>query len=189
MTMHRLFAARLAARLLYISGTADAAPSKRPSFVVILCDDLGYGDLSCFGHPHIRTPNLDRLAQRGMRLTSCYSSAPVCSSSRAGLLTGRTPSRVGVYDWIPNNHVVHLRQEEVTVAALLRRAGYSTAHVGKWHCNGKFNQAAQPQPGDHGFEHWYSTQNNASPTHENPKNFVRNGNCLLYTSPSPRDPL
>lgn len=173
--MHRQFAVLLAALLFSVCLPADAAPKKRPSFVVILCDDLGYGDLSCFGHPHIRTPNLDRLAQRGIRLTSCYSSAPVCSSSRAGLLTGRTPSRVGVYDWIPNNHVVHLRKEEVTVAALLRRAGYSTAHVGKWHCNGKFNQAAQPQPGDHGFEHWYSTQNNASPTHENPKNFVRNG--------------
>jgi len=172
MNMHRLFAAAL---VLSVCLPADAAPKKRPSFVVILCDDLGYGDLSCFGHPHIRTPNLDRLAERGIRLTSCYSSAPVCSSSRAGLLTGRTPSRVGVYDWIPNNHVVHLRKEEVTVAALLRRAGYSTAHVGKWHCNGKFNQAAQPQPGDHGFEHWYSTQNNASPTHENPNNFVRNG--------------
>lgn len=175
MNMHRLFAALLAALLLSVCVTADAAPQKRPSFVVILCDDLGYGDLSCFGHPHIRTPNLNRLAERGMRLTSCYSSAPVCSSARAGLLTGRTPSRVGVYDWIPNNHVVHLRKEEVSVATLLHRAGYSTAHVGKWHCNGKFNQAAQPQPGDHGFEHWYSTQNNASPTHQNPNNFVRNG--------------
>ena len=147
----------------------------RPSFVVILCDDLGYGDLSCFGHPHIRTPNLDRLAAEGMQLTSCYSSAPVCSSSRAGLLTGRTPSRVGVYDWIPNDHVVHLRQSEVTVATLLKNAGYDTAHVGKWHCNGKFNSDEQPQPGDHGFAHWYSTQNNAAPSHENPNNFVRNG--------------
>lgn len=156
-------------------GSVSAAEAKRPNFVVILCDDLGYGDLACFGHPHIRTPNLDQLAKQGIRLTSCYSSAPVCSSSRAGLLTGRTPSRVGVYDWIPNNHVVHLPKSEITVATLLRDAGYSTAHVGKWHCNGKFNQAAQPQPGDHGFDHWFSTQNNASPTHENPGNFVRNG--------------
>ncbi len=158
------------------SGNATAADSaSRPNFVVILCDDLGYGDLSCFGHPHIETPNLDRLAKQGIRLTSCYSSAPVCSSSRAGLLTGRTPSRVGVYDWIPNNHVVHLRSSEVTVATLLKNAGYDTAHVGKWHCNGKFNSDEQPQPGDHGFNHWYSTQNNAAPSHENPSNFVRNG--------------
>lgn len=174
--MNSLFFRTLFAALFLCAAchTGQAAP-ERPSFVVILCDDLGYGDLQCFGHPQIRTPNLDRLAARGMRLTSCYSSAPVCSSSRAGLLTGRTPSRVGVYDWIPDNHVVHLRKEEITVATLLRDSGYSTAHVGKWHCNGRFNQAAQPQPGDHGFEHWYSTQNNASPTHRNPNNFVRNG--------------
>ena len=161
--------------LVLARSTAAADAAARPNFVVILCDDLGYGDLGCFGHPHIKTPNLDRLAKQGIRLTSCYSSAPVCSSSRAGLLTGRTPSRVGVYDWIPNDHVVHLRQNEVTVATLLKNAGYDTAHVGKWHCNGKFNSDAQPQPGDHGFNHWYSTQNNAAPSHENPNNFVRNG--------------
>ena len=161
--------------LVLVSSTAAAEPAARPNFVVILCDDLGYGDLGCFGHPHIKTPNLDRMAKQGIRLTSCYSSAPVCSSSRAGLLTGRTPSRVGVYDWIPNDHVVHLRQNEVTVATLLKNAGYDTAHAGKWHCNGKFNSDEQPQPGDHGFVHWYSTQNNAAPSHENPNNFVRNG--------------
>jgi len=165
--------------LVVPAGASVAAEAgTRPNFVVILCDDLGYGDLGCFGHPHIQTPNLDRLAQQGIRLTSCYSSAPVCSSSRAGLLTGRTPSRVGVYDWIPNNHVVHLRQNEVTIATLLKNAGYDTAHVGKWHCNGKFNSDEQPQPGDHGFAHWYSTQNNAAPSHENPNNFVRNGQAV-----------
>jgi arylsulfatase A len=147
----------------------------RPNVMIILCDDLGYGDLGCFGHPLIRTPNLDRLAGQGMRLTSCYSAAPVCSPSRVGLLTGRTPSRVGVYDWIPSGHVMHMSRDEVTVARLLQKAGYGTAHVGKWHCNGKFNNPAQPQPGDHGFDYWFSTQNNASPSHENPRNFVRNG--------------
>jgi arylsulfatase A len=161
--------------LILVTQSHSACAADRPNFVVILCDDLGYGDLACFGHPHIRTPNLDRLAREGIRLTSCYSAAPVCSSSRAGLLSGRTPSRTGVYDWIPNNHVVHLRKSEVTVATLLKQAGYDTAHVGKWHCNGKFNQKAQPQPGDHGFNHWFSTQNNAAPSHENPNNFVRNG--------------
>lgn len=155
-----------------------ASSSAKPNFVVILCDDLGYGDLSCYGHPHIKTPNLDQLASEGIHLKACYSSAPVCSSSRAGLLTGRTPSRVGVYDWIPNNHVVHIPQSEVTVATLLKKAGYDTAHIGKWHCNGKFNSPAQPQPDDHGFDHWFSTQNNASPSHANPRNFVRNGKAV-----------
>lgn len=159
----------------FVSTHAADNKTERPNFVVILCDDLGYGDLGCFGHPHIKTPNLDRLASQGIRLTDCYSSAPVCSSSRVGLLTGRTPNRTGVYDWIPNGHPVHLKKEEVTIAKLLRDAGYTTAHSGKWHCNGKFNSKEQPQPGDHGFDHWFSTQNNASPSHANPKNFVRNG--------------
>ena len=93
-------------------------------------------------------------------------------------MTGRTPSRSGVYDWIPAGSPVHLRASEITIATLLKRADYDTCHVGKWHLNGKFNDPAQPQPGDHGFDHWMSTQNNAVPSHENPKNFVRNGEPL-----------
>ena len=154
-------------------GAAHAA--ERPNFLVILCDDLGYGDLGCFGHPVIKTPHLDALAKGGMRLTDCYSAAPVCSSSRAGLMTGRTPSRIGVYDWIPAGHPMHLTRKEITIATLLKNAGYATCHVGKWHLNGRFNLPDQPQPGDHGFDHWMSTQNNAGPSHENPANFVRNG--------------
>ena len=152
-----------------------AAAAEKPNFLVILCDDLGYGDLACYGHPTIKTPHLDQLARQGWRFTDCYSAAPVCSSSRAGLLTGRTPSRVGVYNWIPGGNVMHLPESEVTVAHLLKRAGYDTAVVGKWHCNGKFNSDQQPQPGDAGFDHWFATQNNAAPSHRNPKNFVRNG--------------
>lgn len=150
----------------------EASPA---NFLVILCDDLGYGDLGCFGHPTIRTPCLDRLAGEGVKWTSCYAAAPVCSSSRCGMLTGRTPNRLGVYDWIPHGSPVHLRGTETTVATLLRQAGYATCHVGKWHCNGRFNRPEQPQPGDHGFDHWMSTQNNAHPSHERPDNFVRNG--------------
>lgn len=153
----------------------DAANAKEPNFIVILCDDLGYGDLGCFGHPRIKTPHLDQLASEGLRLTDCYAGAPVCSPSRAGMLTGRIPNRLGIYDWIPPNSPMHLRSTEVTVATLLKKAGYETCHVGKWHCNGKFNSPEQPQPGDHGFDYWFSTQNNANPSHKNPINFVRNG--------------
>lgn len=147
----------------------------KPNILIVLCDDLGYGDLSCYGHPHIKTPNLDKLAAEGIKLTDCYAAAPVCSPARAGMLTGRTPYRCGIYDWIPSNNPMHLRRQEQTVATLLRDNGYATCHSGKWHCNGKFNSPEQPQPDDHGFEHWFSTQNNAGPTHHNPKNFVRNG--------------
>lgn len=150
----------------------------RPNIVIGLCDDLGYGDLGCYGHPHIKTPNLDKLAAEGMKLTDCYAAAPVCSPARAGILTGRTPYRSGIYDWIPGNNPMHLKQEEITVATLLKEAGYRTCHAGKWHCNGKFNSPEQPQPDDHGFEHWFSTQNNARPTHHNPVNFVRNGHSV-----------
>ena len=153
-------------------------PDSRPNIVVILCDDLGYGDLRCYDHPVIQTPTLDRLAAEGIRFTDFYATASVCSASRAGLLTGRTPTRIGVYDWIPAKHEMHLRQSEITYATVLKQSGYDTAHVGKWHCNGKFNSPEQPQPNDHGFDHWMSTQNNANPTHENPTNFVRNGQPL-----------
>lgn len=168
------------------------------NFVIALCDDLGYGDLACYGHPHIKTPNLDRFAKEGMKLTDCYAAAPVCSPSRAGMLTGRTPHRCGIYDWIPHSasrnetcgtydfsekrwiahswKQMHLRQQETTVAELLKQAGYATCHVGKWHCNSSFNSPKQPQPDDHGFDYWFSTQNNAHPSHKDPVNFVRNRN-------------
>lgn len=151
-----------------------AASAERPNVLVILCDDLGYGDLACYGNETIRTPNLDRLASQGLRLTDCYSASPLCSPARAGIMTGRTPSRSGIYSWIAEKNPMHLKKDETTVATLLREAGYDTCHVGKWHLNGYFNDPRHTQPGDHGFSYWFGTQNNASPTHHNPVNFVRN---------------
>jgi arylsulfatase A len=152
-----------------------AAPAKPQDLIIVLCDDLGYGDLGCFGHPTIKTPNLDAFARQGMKFTDAYAAAPVCSPSRCGMLSGRTPYRLSVYDWIPPGSDMHLRRDEVSFARMLRDQGYATCHSGKWHANGKFNSPEQPQPGDHGFDHWFSTQNNAGPSHENPNNFVRNG--------------
>lgn len=153
----------------------SAADQKTPNVLVILCDDLGYGDLSCFGHPTIQTPHLDQLADEGMRLTSCYSASPLCSPARAGLMTGRIPTRSGIYSWIAPKNPMYLKRDETTIATLLKQSGYETCHVGKWHLNGLFNDPAHTQPNDHGFDHWFSTHNNAGPSHENPKNFVRNG--------------
>lgn len=150
----------------------------RPNIVLVLADDLGYGDLACYGCRDIQTPHLDKFAAEGLKLTSCYAAHPNCSPSRTGLMTGRTPTRVGVRDWIPEDSPVHVRRSEITVATLLKQAGYTTCHTGKWHLCGEFNKPTQPQPADHGFDHWFSTQNNAYPNHRNPDNFVRNGEAL-----------
>ena len=160
---------------LTAGATADSNANDRPSIVVVLADDLGYGDLGCYGNDDVQTPHIDRFAAEGLKLTSCYSAHPNCSPSRAGLMTGRTPFRVGIYNWIPMYSPMHVKESEVTVATLLRNNGYDTCHVGKWHLNGDFNLPTQPQPDDHGFNHWFSTQNNALPNHRNPDNFVRNG--------------
>lgn len=160
---------------LTLLSVTELRADDRPNIVVILCDDLGYGDLECYGHPSIKTPNINKLAKEGVRFTDFYSAAPVCSASRVGLMTGRSPNRAGVYDWIPDGKDIHMRSSEVTIPQLLKKAGYATCMSGKWHCNGKFNSTQQPQPGDAGFDHWFGTQNNASPSHEDPSNFVRNG--------------
>ena len=160
---------------LTLGASGAAAADAPPNIVLFLADDLGWGDLGCYGHPVIRTPNLDAFARQGLRLTQCYSASAVCSPSRSALLTGRTPHRNGVYTWIAAGSEVHLRPSEIALPQLLKGRGYSACHVGKWHLNGKFNDPAQPQPNDHGYDWWLGTQNNAAPSHKNPTNFVRNG--------------
>lgn len=164
----------LAALIVFLMST-PAFADDRPNFVVMVADDLGYGDLASYGHSDIRTPHLDRLAEEGVRFTDAYAAAPVCSPARTGLLTGRIPSRVGIYDWIPPGSDVHLPVTETTVAELLRDAGYQTVYLGKWHLNGGLGLGDQPQPDDHGFDHWFATTGFAMPTHKDPFNLVRNG--------------
>ncbi len=154
--------------------TPGGETPRKPNFVFLLCDDLGYGDLACYGNPVIRTPNLDKLASEGIRLTDCYSAAPVCSPARAGIMTGRNPYRSGITDWIPAGSGIYLKRQEVSVASLLKSVGYATCHSGKWHLSSTLD-GSEPTPGDHGFDHWFSTQNNAAPSHRSPVNFIRNG--------------
>lgn len=161
--------------VLLLFGAFGASYAAPPNVILFLADDLGYGDVGCFGHPIIKTPHLDAFARQGARLTQCYAASGVCSPSRSALLTGRTPYRNGVYTWLAAGSEVHLRRSEVTLPSLLKQGGYATCHSGKWHLNGLFNDPAQPQPGDHGYDWWMATQNNAAPSHENPDNFVRNG--------------
>ena len=120
---------------LFIFGTRATAQaeSRRPNFVIFYVDDLGYGDLSCFGNPTIDTPNLDRMAAEGMKLTHFYAPSSICSPSRAGFLTGRLPARCGVNGVFWPDSENGLPKSEVTVARLLRDSGYATACIGKWH--------------------------------------------------------
>ncbi|MBM3273043.1 arylsulfatase, partial [Candidatus Kaiserbacteria bacterium] len=126
------------------AGLSADEPSK-PNIVIFLADDLGYGDLGCYGHPIMQTPNLDAFAKQGTRLTQCYAACAVCSPSRSAILTGRTPYRNGVFTWIPEGREVHLRTSEIALPKLLKERGYTTCHVGKWHLNGHFNKPTQPQ--------------------------------------------
>jgi len=155
------------------SGNAKA---RRPNFIIFLADDLGYGDLACYGNPIIKTPHLDKFASQGMKFTDCHAAGTVCSPSRASLLTGRTPYRIGFYSILGRGDI-HLRREEITVASLLRNQGYDTCFVGKWHMTNINNpQSDQPNPGDHGFNHWFATQVNAFGSGpENHDKYIRNG--------------
>jgi arylsulfatase A len=180
----------LTALLMFLAAgwfTRDSSAADRPNVVVILADDLGWGDLACYGHPLIKTPHLDAFVKQGLRLTQCYSACAVCSPSRSSIVTGRTPYRNGVFNWIPEGSHVHLRPSEITSAKLLKQSGYATCHVGKWHLNGLFNKPEQPQPSDHGYDWWLATQNNAAPSHRHPTNFVRNGQPIgevqAYSAP------
>ena len=147
----------------------------RPNILVLMADDLGYSDLSCFGSKEIKTPVLDQLAAEGMRFTDFHAAAPNCSPSRTAMLTGRFPARASIYSYVPPESVMHLRRSEMTSAALLKGAGYATAHVGKWHLRSGLAEGKTPTPGDHGFDYWFATENNALPSHKDPVNFVRNG--------------
>jgi arylsulfatase A len=105
----------------------------KPNFIIIFTDDLGYGDLGCFGATDIKTPNIDRLAGEGIKFTSFYSASHICSPSRAGLLTGRYPQRMGIHGVFHPDSFTGLPEDEITIPHLLAPAGYTSAMIGKWH--------------------------------------------------------
>jgi arylsulfatase A len=130
---------------------AASAAAPRPNVVLILADDLGFGDLGSYGAADVRTPSLDRLAREGVRFTEFYSAANTCSPSRAALLTGRYPPRTGVNAVLLHDTPEGLPLAEVTLAELLRDAGYDTAMVGKWH----LGNAAEYSPLRQGFAEFF----------------------------------
>lgn len=152
--------ARVAILLLALTSTSivlATEPIKQPNFIVIFCDDLGYGDLGCYGSIKNRTPSIDQLSRDGMRFTGFYSSSPVCTPSRASLMTGCYPRRVGMHEDFTGHWVLiprsrrGLHPSEVTVAEALKTKGYATACIGKWHLGD------QPEhlPTRHGFDQYF----------------------------------
>lgn len=157
MNPYRLFKplACLAFALCLTAYTADVDLKRPPNFIIIFADDLGYGDLSSYGHPSIRTPHLDRMGAEGVRLTDFYSAASVCTPSRAALLTGRYPIRSGMCSssrrvLFPDS-ALGLPAEEWTLAEILKTVGYTTACVGKWH----LGHLPQYLPTSNGFDSYF----------------------------------
>ena len=130
---------------------AQPARAERPSVILILADDLGYGDVGCFGAPRIRTPVLDRMAARGLRLTSFYVSQAVCTASRASLLTGCYANRVGLQGALNHTSATGIHPDETTLGELFQANGYATAIFGKWH----LGTAPVFNPLRHGFDEYF----------------------------------
>jgi arylsulfatase A len=147
----------IALLFLWLPGVMEAAP---PNIVFILVDDLGTYDLGCCGATEVRTPRVDRLAAEGLRFSDYYAASPICSPSRAGLLTGRYPRRFGMETWVQRADSKRgLPPNEVTLAEMLQTQGYATACIGKWHVG--FGPGRMPY--DRGFDHFFGLLHNLDP--------------------------
>ncbi|MDH3583822.1 MAG: arylsulfatase [Phycisphaerae bacterium] len=160
--------------LSLLAPAAGAAnPPRRPNIVFILADDLGYGDLGCYGQQKIKTPRLDRMAREGMRLTSHYAGFTVCSPSRCALMTGMHMGHASV-----KGNGGRLRKEDVTVAMLLKQAGYKTCMIGKWGLVGKPGHPGSPN--NKGFDHFFGFDNQGFAHFYYPEYLWRNDQKVLY---------
>ena len=164
--MHRVWS--FATVLLLSNAWLTAA---NPNFIIIYADDLGWGDLGCYGPGGIDTPHLDRLARQGVRFTNFYSPSPVCSPSRASLLTGRYPFRTGVETVLTPVDSEGLPPQETTLAELLARRGYVTGSIGKWHLGSR-----RPYlPLQHGFDEFFGMPYSSNML---PLKFIRDNSVL-----------
>jgi arylsulfatase A-like enzyme len=132
---------------------AFAAPAGRPNIILCMGDDHGWNETSYNKHPYVRTPVLDEMAAAGLRFDNFYAAAPVCSPTRASVMTGRHPNRCGTF-----SANFSTRPEEITIAHILRKAGYATGHFGKWHL-GPVKASSPTSPGAMGFDEWLSHDN------------------------------
>ncbi len=153
---------------------AESPKSDKPNIVIFLADDLGFGDLSCYGNTIIKTPHIDKFATEGVRMTDFHSGGTVCSPSRAALLTGRNPYRSGFFYIAAGK--TYLKDDEYTIAELLKTAGYETSFWGKWHLSELEKEWRNgPGPGEQGFDYWLGSTYGAIGGPENPKVFLLNG--------------
>jgi arylsulfatase A-like enzyme len=157
-----------------------SAPKSRPNIVFILADDLGYGDLGCYGATDLKTPNIDRLATQGIRFTDFYANGCVCTPTRCGLMTGRYQQRIGGLETAipPGAKHLGLPPQEKTIADMLRAASYSTALSGKWHLGYK----PEMMPTAHGFDHFFGL---LSGNHNYWTHRENNGEADLYLEDKP----
>ncbi len=151
----------LVALLLSAATAIPASAAEKPNIVFILADDLGYGDLGCYGATKVETPNLDRLAKEGRRFTDAHTASAVCSPSRYGLLTGRYPLRRNFWGPIPTDEPLTIDPRRLTVGKLMKEAGYATACIGKWHLGFgnkrplDYNNDLKPGPLELGFDYYF----------------------------------
>ena len=138
---------------------AETAP--KYNVIYILADDLGYAELGAYGNTFNETPNLDNLAKEGLRFTTCYAAAPVCSPYRAALMTGKYPARLKINDYLRPNAAKHLETSETTLAEMFQQNGYRTGIVGKWHLSGYVKAGASEEtlPEKHGFDEVLVSEN------------------------------
>ena len=122
---------RLLSFFLLLFLTQVKAAQKQTNFILVMADDQGWGQTGYYEHPVLKTPHLDEMASKGLRFDRFYAGGPVCSPTRATVLTGRTHDRTGVFD-----HGYALRKQEKTLPQAMKKAGYATGHFGKWHLNG-----------------------------------------------------
>lgn len=161
--MRRLLLALLFTGLVCTCGRAQE--TSPPNVIILLADDLGYGDLSCYGSQSVETPNIDALAREGIRFTQFYTASAVCTPSRAALMTGNYPLRYGIAGHFEDKQE-HLPASTTTLAEVLQTAGYRTVHIGKWHLGGlrprdyearSAGRQANPGPLQHGFDHYLTS--------------------------------
>ena len=148
--MNNLIVLSLLATLFVSCNQTQTQNTENPNIIIVFIDDEGYGDVGCYGATGFETPNLDQLASQGMRFTNFYSAQPVCSASRAGLLTGCYPNRIGFSGALFPHHEIGLNPNEFTIAEMLKEQGYATACFGKWHLGWQ----KEFLPLQHGFDEY-----------------------------------